>query len=236
MKNKVTVQDTAERNFTMNENPEYKNEIGDDVAIEASVADTSTSQSDESKKRLSSFVDYFEILTISILAVLLIFSLLVRVCRVDGGSMNQTLKNGEMLVISDFLYKPEQGDIVVFHLCQENGFNQPLVKRVIATEGQSVVIDITDRKVYVDGVELIEDYAYFKSDEYNLSYFSAYDLERDINGHLKFSVHVPEGKLFVMGDNRNGSTDSRSRSVGFVDEDTILGKALFRVAPFTIFK
>ena len=223
----------------MNENPEYKNETVEDDIQENNIADTVDNENDKInnvKQKASSFFDYFEILTLSILAVLLVFSLIIRVCKVDGGSMNQTLQNGEMLVISDLFYEPRQGDIIVFHLCQEDGFNKPLVKRVIATEGQKVVIDITEQKVYVDGIELVEDYVYFNSEGYNLAYFNSLDLNNDPDGHLRFTATVPEGKLFVMGDNRNGSTDSRSRAIGFVDKDTVLGKALFRVAPFTIFK
>ena len=140
-----------------------------------------------------------------------------------------------MLVISDIFYEPSQGDIVVFHLCQgEKGFNQPLIKRVIATEGQEVIIDLTERKVYVDGIELEEKYAYFKNDIYSISYFNYSNLQNTEDGHTKYIVTVPEGMLFVMGDNRNGSTDSRSSSVGFVDKDSVLGKALFRISPFTI--
>ena len=235
----------------MNENPECRNDINDEVkeanneaTITNNIADSQDIVSDvtafddqqKSNTVASTFFDYFEIFVISIITVLVVFSLFLRVARVDGGSMNQTLQNGETLVISDFFYEPKQGDIIVFHLCQENGFNQPLVKRVIATEGQRVVIDLTEEKIYIDGVELIEDYTYFSSKGYNSSYFNSMYLSKGSDGHLKYVVTVPEGKLFVMGDNRNGSTDSRSRSVGFVDKDTVLGKALFRIAPFTIFK
>lgn len=225
----------------MNENPEYNNDLNDAIE-ESNNTEIPTHEGDyiaepkELKNISSSLFDYFEVFVISIITVLVFFSLFFRVARVDGSSMNQTLKNGEPLVISDLFYEPRQGDIIVFHLCQENGYNQPLVKRVIATEGQEVVIDITAQKVFIDGAELIEDYAYFSPKGYNPSYFNPKYVERSKDGHLKYVVTVPEGKLFVMGDNRNGSTDSRSSSVGFVDKNTVLGKALFRVSPFTIFK
>ena len=237
----------------MNENPELNqeqiselsafdsnvpNEAPDTEAVNQTV-DTTTNvdKGKSSFNRVASLFDFVEILAFSILAVLLVFTLLFRVCRVDGGSMNNTLKDGETIIISDVFYEPKQGDIVVFHLCQgEQGFNQPLIKRVIALEGQTVLINITSGDVYVDGVKLTESYAYFKSEGYSLSYFDLNKIDRTEDGNLTYEVTVPEGHIFVMGDNRNGSTDSRSSSVGFVNEDTILGKALFRVAPFTIFK
>ena len=221
----------------MNENPEFnKEEITESVNEQNEEINTA-----ESKKtlftRVATVYDFLEILAFSVLAVLLVFTLIFRVCRVDGDSMNQTLTDGETLIISDLFYEPEQGDIVVFHLCQgESGFNQPLIKRVIADEGQTVVIDLTDEAVYVDGIKLDEDYAYFKSEGYNIAYFNVANLERTDDGHIQYIVTVPEGKIFAMGDNRNGSTDSRSKSVGFVDKNTVLGKALFRVVPFTLFK
>ena len=218
----------------MNENPQFNKEESDEAVGNAA---TSNVKKEPLFKKVSSIYDFLEMLAFSILAVLLVFTLIFRVCRVDGGSMNQTLTDGETLIISDLFYEPKQGDIVVFHLCQgEKGFNQPLIKRVIATEGQTVMIDLTECALYVDGEKLTEDYAYFKSEGYSITYFNMDNLERTDDGHIQYEVEVPEGKIFVMGDNRNGSTDSRSKSVGFVDKDTILGKALLRVAPFTVFK
>ena len=235
----------------MNENPKLNNEgndmidnlvdatnVGDDSQnVQANDTDTVNSEEKQEQRNIaSSIFDYFEIFVISIITVLMVFSLFLRIARVDGGSMNQTLKNGESLVISNLFYEPKQGDIIVFHLCQENGYNQPIIKRIIATEGQRVVIDLTEKKTYIDGVELEEKYTYFNTDVYNMSYFNTAYLDKSDDGHWKYVVVVPEGKLFVMGDNRNGSTDSRSKSIGLVDEDTVLGKALFRISPFTIFK
>ena len=149
--------------------------------------------------------------------------------------MNKTLKDGEMLITSNIFYEPEQGDIVVFHVSNEY-YQQPLVKRVIATEGQNVKIDLTLGEVYVDGKLLEEVNTHIDNGGiYDRSYFTAGDLTHDENGHTVFNVTVPEGKLFVMGDNRNHSADSRSASVGFVNKSSVLGKAIVRISPFIAF-
>ena len=180
-------------------------------------------------KLARSAYDFVEMFSIAFIAVLLILTFCVRLCTVDGRSMNNTLKDGELLITSDLFYTPRQGDIVVFHLSNEY-YQQPLVKRVIATEGQDVLIDLTDGKVYVDGEELSESYAYLETGAYQPhGYFDPDLLKKDPRGHLIYAVTVPEGKLFVMGDNRNHSSDSRSAKVSFVDEDTILGKMIFRL-------
>ena len=185
-------------------------------------------------KAAKSIFDFVEIFAYAVIAVMLVFTFCARLCRVDGNSMNKTLKNGEMLITSNLFYEPEQGDIVVFHISNEF-YQQPLVKRVIATEGQSVRVDLTSCEVFVDGKLLDEPNTYIDNGEYNRMYFSSGDLERDENGHTVFTAVVPEGKLFVMGDNRNHSADSRSLAIGFVNKSSILGKAVFRINPFTAF-
>lgn len=168
--------------------------------------------------------DIFEILVIAACVVLLLYSFVSRLCVVSGGSMDQTLADGQMLIVSNINYTADTGDIIVFH--QTGILNEPVVKRVIATEGQTVDIDFDTWTVTItdtDGTVSVLDeseYMYLKE---------GYTI---MTSDWEYPLEVPEGHLFVMGDNRNHSTDSRSRWVGLVDERRIIGKAIYRLSPF----
>ena len=179
----------------------------------------------------SELIDYVEIFVFAVCAVLLVFSFFVRVCRVDGPSMNNTLIHNEILITSNISYKPQQSDIIVFHQTNEqrNVFNEPIVKRVIATEGHFVKIDFENSIVYVS-----EDDVFDASDILDESEYVFIDGGRYyMNGTME--TYVPEGKIFVMGDNRNHSSDSRSESIGLVDTRRVLGKVVLRIFPFEKF-
>ena len=139
---------------------------------------------------------------------------------VIGSSMYSTLEQGDLLIVRKFAYVPENGDIIV---CQsENyGLEKPLVKRIIATEGQVVKIDYEAWTVTVDGKVLDEDYI-------------TREALKDMHGsnYLEPEFTVPENSVFVMGDNRNSSIDSRDSRVGFIDERYIIGKVTLRLFPF----
>ncbi len=152
---------------------------------------------------------------------MIIYMLFFRVVVVVGPSMNNTLVNGDRLVLlSGVLYnEPEQGDIIVASKDSFRG-GECIVKRVIATEGQTVKIDQSG-VVYVDGVALDEDYTVGSS---ALKYLQS-------NRYLSFPLVVEEGHVFVMGDNRENSTDSRYKEIGLIDEREILGKAIFLMWP-----
>lgn len=192
-----------------------------------------------SKKVLKTLLEYLEMCAIAILAALVIFTFFFRVCYVDGGSMKNTFEDKQVVLASNLFYSPKQGDVVVFH--PSNGNEKPYIKRVIALEGQKVTIDLTSGIVCVDGNVLEEDYVYLKDNiydsnaVYNFSYFNIEHLSIDKSGHTVYSVTVPEDCIFVMGDNRNGSTDSRSAGVGFVNENSIIGKVFLRISPFTLY-
>ena len=153
---------------------------------------------------------------VAVMAVLMLF---LRIIVVDGPSMERTLLNGDyMLLVSNMFYKePKHGDVVVVSKkAYDNG--KPIVKRVIATEGQTVDIDFNEGVVYVDGVALDEPYTKTLT---------------TLKEGTVFPLVVEEGKVFVMGDNRNNSKDSRSTQIGQVDKREVLGKVAFILFPGT---
>lgn len=153
----------------------------------------------------------------SVLVVVAIFTFGIRMLGVDGHSMLNTLQHGDRLLVlnSMFYHDYQYGDIVI--LRKDGVFdNDPIVKRVIATGGQTVDIDFNEGVVYVDGEALEEDY--IREPTYTAE-------------GTEFPLTVPEGSIFVMGDNRNGSSDSRDYRLGTVDTRYVIGKAAFLIFP-----
>lgn len=184
-------------------------------------------EGDENKSSLKSFIfDWLEVLVHAIIAVVICFSFLFRIATIDGPSMENTLHNGERVIISNLFYTPKVGDIVVISRNKENSVytmnesNTPIIKRIIATEGQTVDIDFEEGIVYVDGIALDEPYTKTPTNR-------KWDID--------FPVTVDEGCIFVLGDNRNDSLDSRDARIGeygMIDTRYILGHAVYRVFPF----
>ncbi len=158
--------------------------------------------------------DWLQSIVFAIIACVLLFMFVARVVTVDGGSMNPTLLHGDRLIVSNLSKNYEQGDVVVF--VAPEYMDEPLVKRVIATGGQLVEINFDKGIVKVDEQVMYEPYiAELTADA------------QDYDG----PIEVPEGCVFVMGDNRNRSTDSRTEEIGCVDTRYILGKAYFVLFP-----
>jgi len=214
----------SENNFESNAEM-FNDNIDNDIDnVEIDVSDI------QSKRETTSFkafvFDWLEVLVHAIIAVVICFSFLFRIATIDGPCMKDTLYDGERVIISNLFYEPKVGDIVVISRNKENSVytmndsNTPIIKRIIAMEGQTVDIDFEKGVVYVDGIELDEPYARTPTNR-------KYDVE--------FPVTVDEGCVFVLGDNRNDSMDSRDSRIGeygMVDTRYILGHAVFRILPF----
>jgi signal peptidase I len=202
--------------------------FNDDHSVEPQVPENVSSKSNSSQSPISSFIDYVEVFVVALSLVIIIFSFFIRICKVQGPSMENTLYEDEKLIVTNIGYTPKRGDIIVFH--QTGTLNEPVVKRVIATAGETVDIDFDDYgKVTitdVDGNEFVLDEIDYK----NLDSTYAY-----IKSDYELPYTVPEGCIFVMGDNRNHSTDSRSLLIGPVDQRRVLGKVILRISPIDRF-
>ena len=168
----------------------------------------------ERYQRNKDTLEWYDALAVAVAAIAVVFTFCVRIVKVDGHSMDPTLSNGERILIN-LLAKPDYGDIVVVD--GYTSYGKPLVKRVIGKGGDTIDIDFTAGVVYRNGVALDEPY----TAEPTYLYES-----------VEFPITVPDGRLFLMGDNRNNSTDSRDSRVGCVDERDIMGAAMLRILPF----
>ena len=199
-----------------------------ETAIEENTAEELVTEVDNSKPKKNNVTenldkktkfqlnvyDFVSIIMTAFIIIAIVFVFAFRLVGVKGESMESTLHGNDWLIT---MQKSEYVDIVV--TTKYNYFNEPLIKRVIATGGQTVDIDFSTSTVYVDGKALDEPYI-------NESF-----MVEKID-FMQFPYTVPEGYLFCMGDNRNYSTDSRSTLIGAIDEKHIMGKAVVRLLPF----
>lgn len=190
----------------------------------------------EKPSLFSELFDCFETFCYALVLMMILFVFVFRFVTVNGTSMINTLHHEDKLIISDMFYSPETGDIVVLD-ASEHFADKYIIKRVIATGGQRVEINFEEWTVKVDGQTLEESYvdkSLVGTDEdmkTDVWINTSENVERTmVNGALTVaSFTVPEDMVFVMGDNRNGSSDGRM--VGFLEEDRILGRVLLRIGP-----
>lgn len=164
------------------------------------------------EKLIINFYEAVMSLVGALVIILMMYTFCVKTVAVDGTSMLPTLQHGDRLIITAFCSEPEQGDIIVS--TQPNAFGNSVIKRVIATENQTVDIDFATGDVFVDGVLLDE--PYINNPTLN-------------SEGVQFPLTVPPNHIFVMGDNRQGSTDSRSDMIGFIQEEYIFGVAKLKI-------
>lgn len=184
-------------------------------------------QQEPKKEKLTldqSMVEIVSVLSTSIIAIMLIFTFVFRIVGVVGPSMQQTLHEGDWLLVNAFNVKHDRGDIVI--ITQPNEISgmqsEPIVKRIIAVAGDKLDIDFETASVYVNDKKIDEPYLNTPT--------------TDDEGGYSYPLTIPEGMVFVMGDNRQHSTDSRSPLIGLIDERYILGQVRFRFSPFNQMK
>ena len=164
---------------------------------------------------------WMQALAMALIFLILTFTIVGRVIRVEGSSMLPTLHENDLMLLQSIGYTPKQGDVVV--LRKASFLSVPVVKRVIAVGGQHVTVDYATHCVYVDGVALDEPYIN--------------EIMQDPLGPMLtvLDVDVPEGSIYVLGDNRNHSSDSRDERLGTVDTRYVLGRAFWVLVPFDHF-
>lgn len=190
-----------------------------DVLVEEEISKTENDT--KSQKSISkSIVDLVSIIASSIVAIMVVFTFLFRIVGVSGPSMMNTLMDGDWLIVSAFITEPERGDIVI--VTQPNAYHEPIVKRVIAVGGDTIDIDFDTATVSVNGKVINEPYlgSPTTNDEYAWQY----------------PLTLKEGQVFVMGDNREFSSDSRSPDIGLIEENYILGQVMLRFSPISEIK
>lgn len=224
----------ANEQFTPNDdNPRDDSTPQDGAADTASVQKEKKGRKKKAKKEkkkvplLQSMYEWLEIAVFSFLLVLTAVTFVVRHSPVIGSSMFPTLQQGDVLLVSNLFYTPERGDIIVV---QDNGtyigLSEPLVKRVIAVGGDTIDIDF---QTWVITVTTAEGETIVYEDEAYVNYVEG--TMRQSNFPLHYPLTIEEGHIFVLGDNRNFSADSRDSRIGPIDDRYVVGHVLLRLFP-----
>ena len=202
------------------ENEEVNNESDAEAENIMEEVGDALSDDEEESLTLSSFIfEWSNALFVALIIVLLTLTFFVRHVNVNGSSMRETLQDKDKLLLTNFLYQPTNGDIVV--VTHGAHYKDLIIKRVVATEGQKLSIDYDTGSVSVDGVRLDEKYIIGTTIM--------------LPDPLDIPEKIPEGYVFVMGDNREGSLDSRSNEIGLIPVNNIIGKAIWRFYPWDRF-
>lgn len=180
-----------------------------------SIEDGQQAEAEDNKIRMELY-DWLQCIVSAVICAIFLFVFVGRTIGVEGDSMRQTLHWNDRIIMSNLFYTPKNGDIIVFRSPADVFGGTPLVKRVIAVAGQTIDIDFDTGEVFVNGI--VRDEPYINEPTHNRLSFQG-------------PVTVPDGFVFVMGDNRNRSSDSRDSRVGMVDTRYILGKVLFIAIP-----
>ncbi len=262
--NDKSTEDTEEENEESAEEEKAEEEEklytpgGEDFEDDTNAVDRVFGDDEKNEKKNSekngSFVkglfEILEMLGIAIAVVVLIITFFFRFSNVDGESMTYTINENDTLLVSMAFYEPKKGDVIIFQ-APDYDLNKPLVKRIIATEGDTLEINFDTWEVKVNGVALDEDYVRYHpylpkgEDKLYVQNYPDWDMDTQSIGGIEegsydpvakiFTATIPEGHVFAMGDNRNNSHDSRSADIGMVDERYIIGKVICRLFPFENF-
>ena len=215
---------THEENTNISKNIEEVN-LTADINPEMYIKDDETVNNNQfvvadSEGGMAGFYDWIRCVIMAISIVIICLTFVFRLVDVEGSSMDDTLATKDKVIVTNLFYTPQPGDIVVISHGAE--YANPIIKRVIATEGQTVKLDYENEQIIVDGVVIDE--PYIKGSTFSGNY-----------GDNEIPEVIPEGKVFVLGDNRKVSLDSRSTEIGLIDKENVIGKAQFVAFPFNDF-
>lgn len=221
MSEKNTFDETPKETLN-NDDIELSAELNPDIYFKGNSEDFKENQfvTMKSEGAISGFFDWIRCILFAISIVVICLTFVFRLVDVDGTSMESTLESKDKVIVTNLFYTPKDGDIIVISHGAE--YSKPIIKRVIATEGQTIKLDYENDRIIVDGVVLDEPYINDSTFEGNY-------------GDYAIPEVVPKGKVFVMGDNRRVSLDSRRTEIGLIDVENVIGKAQFVAFPFNDF-